>query len=149
MRSRGLTQRRRLGRRDGQSLVEFSLVLPVFLLLVAGMVDFGMGLYSNLTVLNAAREGARMGVTAPGDTSSVESRVRAMAGGLNNADLTVTTTCQKPDPAPATTWRSCGSPAYQPGDAVVVEVDYTYHMIWPFTFGNQIPMTSTVRMRIE
>ena len=149
MRSRGLGQRRRLGRRDGQSLVEFSLVLPVFLLLVAGMVDFGMGLYSNLTVLNAAREGARVGVTVPGDATAIEARVKAMASGLNAADLKVTTTCQHPDPAPATTWKSCGSPSYQPGDAVVVSVNYTYKMIWPLTFGNQIPMTSTVRMRIE
>lgn len=149
MRSRVLSQRRRHGRRNGQSLVEFSLVLPVFLLIVAGMVDFGMGLYSNITVLNAAREGARVGVTTPGDTSGIEARVRAMAGGLNAADLTVTTTCQKPATPPATTWTSCGSPAYQPGEAVVVTVNYTYHMIWPLTFGNQIPMTSTVRMRIE
>ena len=62
-----------------------------------------------------------------------------MAGGLNNADLTVTTTCQQPDPAPATTWKSCGGPACQPGDAVVVEVDYIYHMIWPLALREPDP----------
>ncbi|HEY4188817.1 MAG TPA: TadE family protein [Candidatus Limnocylindrales bacterium] len=150
MRSRVFAQRRRLGRgRRGQSLVEFTLVLPLFLLLVAGMVDFGIGLYSNITVINAAREGARYSVTAPGDAAAVEARVRAMASGLNDSDMHVTTTCQRPDPAPATTWNACSGAQWQPGDAVVVEVDYTYHMIWPLAFGTEIPMTSTVRMRIE
>jgi Flp pilus assembly protein TadG len=150
MGSRGFARRRRPGRGDrGQSLVEFTLVVPLFLLLVAGMVDFGMGLYSNITVINAAREGARLSVTAPGDPSAVEARVRAMASGLNDSDMTVTTSCQRPNPAPATTWTSCGSPQYQPGDAVVVKVDYVYRMIWPLAFGNRIPMSSTVRMRIE
>lgn len=150
MRSRVFAQRRRLGRdRRGQSLVEFTLVVPLFLLLVAGMVDFGLGLYSNITVINAAREGARLSVTAPGDASAVEARVRAMASGLNDADMTVTTTCQRPDPAPATTWKACSGTLWAPGDAVVVRVDYVYHMIWPLAFGNRIPMTSTVRMRIE
>ena len=41
------------------------------------------------------------------------------------------------------------APLWQPGDAVVVKVDYVYHMIWPLAFGNRIPMASTVRMRIE
>jgi Flp pilus assembly protein TadG len=149
--ARGLRYRGRGAddRRRGQSLVEFTLVLPLFFLLVAGMVDFGMGLYSNMTVINAAREGARLSVTAPGNIASVEARVRAMATGLDSTDLTVTTTCQRPDPAPATTWKACGSPQWQSGDAVVVKVDYVYHMIWPLAFGNKIPMTSTVRMRIE
>ena len=136
-------------RRRGQSLVEFTLVLPLFLLLVAGMVDFGMALYSNMTVLNAAREGARLSVTAPGNTAAVDSRVRSMASGLNGADLTVTTTCERPNPAPATTFSACTSPMWQPGDAVVVRTDYIYRMIWPLAIGTQIPMSSTVRMRIE
>ena len=148
MQTRMASRRRRLGSR-GQSLVEFSLVLPVFLLLVAGMVDFGMGLYSNITVLNAAREGARVGITDPGDVSAVQARVTAMASGLDTTGLTVSTTCQHAPVAPATAWTSCGSPSYQAGDAVVVTVNYTYHMIWPLMFGTTIPMSSTVRMRIE
>jgi Flp pilus assembly protein TadG len=149
MGSRGFARRGRGRGQRGQSLVEFTLVVPLFLLLIAGMVDFGIGLYSNITVINAAREGARLSVTAPGDPAAVDARVRAMAGGLNADDLSVNMTCQRPDPAPATTWKACTGTQYQPGDAVVVSVDYVYHMIWPLAFGNRIPMTSTVRMRIE
>jgi Flp pilus assembly protein TadG len=141
--------RRRSDGADGQSLVEFALVIPLFLLLVAGVVDFGMALYSNMTVINAAREGARVSITTPGDTALVESRVRSMAGGLNGADLSVATSCQRPAAPPATSWGACTGTAYMSGDAVVVRVDYTYHMIWPLAFGTTIPLASEVRMRVE
>jgi Flp pilus assembly protein TadG len=140
---------RRTGRRNGQSLVEFAVVLPLFLLIVAGVADLGMLLYSNMTAINAAREGARLSVTDPGDLSAVEARVRAMSAGLDQSDLTITTSCEAPDSPPATTFHPCSAPMWQSGDAVVVKVDYVYHMIWPLAFGNQIPMTSTVTMRIE
>jgi Flp pilus assembly protein TadG len=136
-------------RQRGQSLVEFSLVIPLFLLMIAGIVDFGMLLYTNMTAINAAREGARLSVTYPGDASAVEARVRAMATGLNQADLTVTTSCVHPDPLPATTFSACSAPMWQSGDAVVVNVHYVYHLIWPLMFGDAIPLTSSVTMRIE
>ncbi len=56
---------RHTDRGRGQALVEFALVVPLFLLLVAGMIDFGMGLSSSITVTNAAREGARLGIINP------------------------------------------------------------------------------------
>jgi len=43
----------------GQSLVEFAMVLPMFLLMLFALVDFGRGFYTWLVVTNAAREGAR------------------------------------------------------------------------------------------
>ena len=76
----------------GQALVEFAIILPVFFLLVAGMFDFGLGIYSDLTLINAAREGARIGVIDPGNTAAVEQRVRAMAGSLDDSKLKVTVT---------------------------------------------------------
>jgi Flp pilus assembly protein TadG len=52
----------------GQSMVEFALLLPVFLMLVMGVIDIARA-YSNLQVItNATREGARLGIipgTAP------------------------------------------------------------------------------------
>jgi Flp pilus assembly protein TadG len=52
----------RTRRRDhGQGLVEFALVLPIFLLLIFGVIDGGRYVYVNSTLSNAAREGARLG----------------------------------------------------------------------------------------
>lgn len=45
----------------GQGLVEMALVLPLLLLLVVGAVELGMALNRQITVVNAAREGARFG----------------------------------------------------------------------------------------
>lgn len=54
-------RRRTKAGQSGQSLVELSLVLPVFLLLLAGLVEVGDALNSYLTVVDAARDGARLG----------------------------------------------------------------------------------------
>ena len=45
----------------GQGLVEFALFVPLFLLLLFTMLDFGFALYTNLTIDYASREGARVG----------------------------------------------------------------------------------------
>jgi hypothetical protein len=44
---------------EGQGLMEFALVLPVFLALLLGTVDIGRAIWANNTVANAAREAAR------------------------------------------------------------------------------------------
>lgn len=53
----------------GQSMVEMALVLPILLLLIGGIMDFGWLFYNQLALTNAAREGARYAVihynTAP------------------------------------------------------------------------------------
>lgn len=54
---------RQVGRRSrwrGQSLVEFALVLPVFFLLLFGLIDMGRYVYLNSTLSQAAREAARV-----------------------------------------------------------------------------------------
>lgn len=48
---------------DGQGLVEFALVLPVFLLAVIGVFDVGRLVYTSSALSQAAREGARLGAT--------------------------------------------------------------------------------------
>lgn len=58
----------RRSRRDrGQALVEFSLVLPVFVLLMLAVFDFGRGIYTYNGVSEAAREIARTTIIAPYD----------------------------------------------------------------------------------
>ena len=54
--------RRRDASRRGQSLVEFGLILPIFLLLVFGIIDFGRAVFAYSTLNNAAREAARVAV---------------------------------------------------------------------------------------
>jgi hypothetical protein len=51
---------------QGQSLVEFSLVLPVLLVLVLMAVDFGRGFYAWVTLTNAVRDAANYAGMNPG-----------------------------------------------------------------------------------
>ena len=129
----------------GQSLVEFALVLPVFIVLVMGIVDFGMALRSYVTVTNAAREGARVGIVCDSGTAesttddAVKQRVHDYSGDLiDTSDVTVTW--------PSGYCESAGS--------VQVKATYDYEFITPLgSFVNSIagPLTlsSTTKMRVE
>ena len=58
----------------GQSLVEFSMVLPIFLILIFGLVDFGRAFYAWMIVTEAAREGARA-AAVQGDANTVNAQI--------------------------------------------------------------------------
>ena len=64
----------------GAAAVEFALLLPVLLLLVFGIIDFGRALNAQVTLTQAAREGARM--AALGEPNVV-SGTQAAATGLS------------------------------------------------------------------
>ncbi len=130
----------------GQALVEFAMILPVFILLVAGMFDFGLGIYSDLTLVNAAREGARLGVIDPGNTTAIEERVRAMASNLDPSRLNVEVVCER---VSGSGFTACTNPMWLPGDATRVTVRYDYTAFFPLLFGTEIPLSSEAKMRIE
>ena len=62
-RRKGETRDRR--RERGQSLVETAIVLPVLVLLLAAVIDFGRVIDAYIVLTNAAREGARFGSVKP------------------------------------------------------------------------------------
>ena len=62
------------GSADGQGLVEFALVIPIFVTLLMGVIEFGF-LYNNLLTVQYA---ARQGVSAA-----------AQAGGVDGADCSI------------------------------------------------------------
>jgi hypothetical protein len=66
--------RRPTGRRRGsrgQGLVEFAVSVPVFVLLLFGMLEFGFAFSHNLTLEYATREGARTGAALGPGTANV------------------------------------------------------------------------------
>ena len=58
--------RRRLSLAAGQSLVEFALVLPIFMLLVAAIVQFGLMFWAQNTLTQIVRDTGRWAATQPG-----------------------------------------------------------------------------------
>lgn len=55
---------------QGQMLVEFVLILPLFLLL--GIAEFTIAVLSYNTLADAARQGARYGIVHPVDVEAIE-----------------------------------------------------------------------------
>jgi Flp pilus assembly protein TadG len=67
-------------RQRGQGLVEFALVIPVFLFLVCGLIDVARLVYLNSTLSQAAREGARAGTVEASYRGSDDSACGQLGG---------------------------------------------------------------------
>jgi Flp pilus assembly protein TadG len=136
-------------------MVEFALVLPVFMLILSGILDFGFLLYSRMSVINAAREGARTAVMIQAPTAGeIVQTAKASAvsaasqGGISISDSNVDATCLQTSVSPSsTTPISCDSAVS--GDSVSVTINYSYHTFFPLLFGTAINLSSTVQMVIE
>jgi len=109
-------------RRRGQATVEFALVLPLFVMLVLGVVDFGRAVYLYNGVSQAAREIARATSLHPSaplgaspDASAVISTQQKLVPGITS----IVFHCE--DTA-GTTIPGDGSGGYAAPDVVRVEV---------------------------
>ncbi len=124
----------------GQTVVEFALILPVLVLVLFGIAEFGRALSAYLTIQNAAREGARLAITGAGD-ADIEARVREKAEYLGGAgDPAVLTVSVQPDPA-----------SRQAGTDVTVSVYYRFRFIAPVISnitGQEVTLWSVMSMRI-
>jgi Flp pilus assembly protein TadG len=143
----GLARRRpRLPiRATGQALVEFSLAIIVFLILVMGIFDLGRGIYLYNGVAEASREIARRTAVYPGvtlgasqQTQDVVAIQQGLVPGMGNptyACLTITGATSTNDP--------CTS-----DDVVQVTVSVTYRPISMLGFLGDIPVTASSRVQI-
>jgi Flp pilus assembly protein TadG len=99
----------------GTAAVEFALMVPVLLLIVFGIIDFGRALNAQISLTGAAREGVRL--AALGDSNAViEARVAAAAPSLSGVTTTVVASC----PAGA-----------GPAEDAQVDVSYRFQFITP------------------
>ncbi len=120
---------RRPPRTRGQALVEFAIILPVFVLLLVIAIDFGRMFFTYIEVTNAAREGAAFGAGSPTDLVGIQARtgqetnVQSQGG---ESALTVTATCADSLGTSIDCVDSTG--ASGPGSTITVRV------VEPFTF---------------
>lgn len=112
----GLTRSRHSER--GQSLVEFAIMLPVLLIILAGVLDLGRLYYAYVAVTDAAAEGASYAAIKPDDSAGIYKRAQAASGG--QVQLAPELVHVDPDPPPT-----------QSGAPVTVTVAYTFTLLTP------------------
>ena len=123
----------------GAAAVEFALLLPLLLLLVFGIIDFGRALNAQITLTQAAREGARLDALGQ---PNVVSRTQAAATGLSPVSVAVT---------------AC-PPNAGAGVNATVKAGYTLKFLTPLasishmfgsSFGSSMTLTATGVMPCE
>jgi Flp pilus assembly protein TadG len=140
-------------RSRGQSLVEFALILPLFLIFIAACLDLGRVFYANISLNNAAREGAMQAASKNATfiqngacdpvTNNVVCRVQleSKSSAVTIAQTDITRTCS-----------IVGCPRAA-GSTATVSVRGTFRLITPllsFVFGGQtINLTSSATAQIE
>lgn len=99
-------------RQRGTALVELALVLPLLLVLLAGIADYGRALSMATAVANAARVGAQYAISSPPretDTAGIRSAVIDSAPSFSGLTVTSTRSCQCPGSSSVSCGGSCGS----------------------------------------
>ncbi len=125
-------------------MVEFALLLPIFLVVVFIIVDFGVGISRWVIVTNSTREGARLGAVGASTTEIADKVASTSNGLLDPADVNVYY-LDGPDD---------NFDLGDRGDSVVVESNYEYGLITPLkaflnlTFDS-IDFHSCTDMRLE
>jgi Flp pilus assembly protein TadG len=139
-----MTMRKRPTKR-GQSLVEFALILPIFLLFLFGIIDLGRGVYAYNTIQNAAREAVRVAIVDQNE-DVILAKAQKHAVGLGLTDSNITLSFLQPD----TMTTPCNTPIAISCEVEIL-VDYQFTPATPI-IGNiigAIDMSAASRQPVE
>jgi Flp pilus assembly protein TadG len=123
---------RRRGTREegGQSMVEFTIVLLPLLLVLFGIIEFGLIMFEKVSIEHDAREAGRLAA------------VNDPAGKTAAAGVTFTCTLSP----------SSGNSSPNVGDTITAHVPYTYTYVVPLLssiLGSSVNLASTASFRLE
>ncbi|HVT35185.1 MAG TPA: TadE/TadG family type IV pilus assembly protein [Nevskiaceae bacterium] len=137
-------------RRRGMVTVEAAIVLPLFMLLMFCIIDFGRLLFTQTTLQHAMREGGRYGVTGrrlpnPADPKSLESRLDSIKQIVQQSAIGVNV---KPGDIVISSARGGNGNAGGPGDTLTISLTYDFVFATPlvaqfFNHGSYTFTTST------
>ncbi|MBA7508123.1 hypothetical protein ES705_00043 [subsurface metagenome] len=117
----------------GASAVEFALILPILIMLVFGIVQFGIAFNNYITITHAAREGARIAAVDLNNPDLKNIIIeRAFPVQITEDDIVIST--------PEGT---------NIGDPVEVEITYNISITIPLVGSWDIPLKNKAIMRLE
>lgn len=128
---------RHLRRDSGASLAEFALVLPVLVMIVFGIIEFGIAFTKAQAIEAAAREGARLASIESSTVGDIEARVNDALTGI-------------PMSGPPTVSVTPGTCTNRPGESVTVGVSTTHMINIPLVLNNySVNLNGTAVFRCE
>jgi len=130
-------RQKKLFSRKGQAMVETALILPIVILILAGIMDFGLLFNNYLIINNASREGARYAAVGATDTQ-ITNDIKTMTSTLDQSKVKITIS-----PSGATR---------KTGEEVTVTIEYDNNLITPIIssiVSNPIHLKAKTVMRIE
>lgn len=132
-----MTKNEVLSSKKGQSLVETALVLPIIVLILMGIIDFGL-LFNNYLVLNnASREAARIAAVGSTDANIITS-ISNMTSTLDQTKIVTTIT-------PSEAYR-------KKGDEVTIIIEFNNALLTPVISAiipNPVHLKAKTVMRVE
>ena len=133
---------RRLRNESGQAMVEFAVTLPILIMILCGIIDYGWIITNQNSIDHSAREGARYAIVnsvQAGAVESIKTYTKSLAPSGITENLTVDVTFTNP-----------GNPRL--GD-VIVEVSGDVQVLTPitgvFVQDQVVNLTSLCRMKVE
>ena len=123
-------------REKGVAVIEMAIMLPIFILILIGIVEFGLIMHENLILQNATREAARFGSLGTSE-AAIEDRARDFALQLNNGSLTV----------------NVANAQGERGSTLIVKTSYPVPLLTKsmavLTGGKTFTLRAEARMRLE
>ncbi len=166
----------RRGRQSGQALVEFALVVPIFFLLLLGLIDGARAVYMDSVLSQAAREGARVAAVEAAWIGSTDPSCGTLGGpvcpasvaqlradvvaGVNRmtapfglvSSSNVFLSCDLPGAAPAGAWTAQTCTHNTTSNVVSVRVVMTFSPITPLAsqaMGSGLTLSGAATMVIN
>jgi Flp pilus assembly protein TadG len=130
-----MTERRRTDDEQGQTMVEFTLILPILLVVVFGIIQFGIAFNNYVALTDSVRAGARFAAvdrTSADPVGDTKAKVKNASGDLDPTKVV---------PDVQSTWVH--------GDDVVVSAKYPYSINLLGIIVASGWLTSTTTERVE
>jgi Flp pilus assembly protein TadG len=129
--------------RRAQTTVEFALVLPLLLLILAGTIQFGQIFFTYAQLLQAAQEGARAGAVLHLTDAAITNRVQQVSpGGLTDTvQINATVSPNNNTPVAAID--------RQRGNVLTVTVRHPQPIWMPFVPLSAFTLTAMTSMMVE
>lgn len=135
-----MSETRRVRRTQGQVLAEFCLILPLMIVLLVAIIDFGYYLLINISLHTAVREGAQLAMYDNAFTpQQIRDRIKQTAYGATVTDSEIAVSLNSSITVGTSTYR-----------AFDIRVNHQHTLLVPFilTTSQQVPIGSSMKSLI-